>query len=75
VWAGDERLVAIGEGNGPVQRLDAALRSVLTQRYPALGRIHLTDYRSRVLEARPPPAQWCGSSSTRPTATTWSTVG
>jgi 2-isopropylmalate synthase len=50
VWAGDERLVAIGEGNGPVNALDAALRSVLTQRYPALGRIHLTDYRVRVLE-------------------------
>jgi 2-isopropylmalate synthase len=50
VWAGDERLVAIGEGNGPVNAIDAALRSVLTQRYPALGRIHLTDYRVRVLE-------------------------
>jgi 2-isopropylmalate synthase len=50
VWAGDERLVAIGEGNGPVNALDAALRSVLTQRYPRLGLIHLTDYRVRVLE-------------------------
>jgi 2-isopropylmalate synthase len=50
VWADDERLVAIGEGNGPVNALDAALRSVLTQRYPQLARIHLTDYRVRVLE-------------------------
>ena len=50
VWAGDERLVAVGEGNGPVNALDAALRSVLTRHYPALGRIHLTDYRVRVLE-------------------------
>jgi 2-isopropylmalate synthase len=50
VWAGDERFVAIGEGNGPVNALDAALRSVLTQRYPQLARIHLTDYRVRVLE-------------------------
>jgi 2-isopropylmalate synthase len=50
LWAGDERLVAIGEGNGPVNALDAAVRSVLTRRYPALGRIHLTDYRVRVLE-------------------------
>jgi 2-isopropylmalate synthase len=50
VWVGDERLVAIGEGNGPVNALDAALRQVLTQRYPELGRIHLTDYRVRVLE-------------------------
>jgi 2-isopropylmalate synthase len=50
VWVGEERLVAIGEGNGPVNALDAALRQVLTQRYPELGRIHLTDYRVRVLE-------------------------
>jgi 2-isopropylmalate synthase len=50
VWAGDERLVAVGEGNGPVNALDAALRSVLARRYPQLGRIHLTDYRVRVLE-------------------------
>jgi 2-isopropylmalate synthase len=50
VWAGADRFVAIGEGNGPVNALDAALRSVLTQRYPGLARIHLTDYRVRVLE-------------------------
>jgi 2-isopropylmalate synthase len=50
VWVGEERLVAIGEGNGPVNALDAALRQVLTKRYPELGRIHLTDYRVRVLE-------------------------
>ena len=50
VWAGDERMVAVGEGNGPVDALDAALRSVLCDRYPQLRRIHLTDYRVRVLE-------------------------
>ena len=50
LWAGDRRLVAVGEGNGPVNALDAALRSVLTELYPALASIHLTDYRVRVLE-------------------------
>ena len=50
VWAGDERLVAVGEGNGPVNALDEALRSVLRRRYPAIDRIHLTDYKVRVLE-------------------------
>jgi 2-isopropylmalate synthase len=50
LWAGEDRLVAVGEGNGPVNALDAALRSVLTERYPQLARIHLTDYRVRVLE-------------------------
>jgi 2-isopropylmalate synthase len=50
VWAGEERRVAVGEGNGPVNALDEALRSVLRVRYPAIDRIHLTDYRVRVLE-------------------------
>jgi 2-isopropylmalate synthase len=50
IWAGDERLVAIGEGNGPVNALDEALRSVLCHRYPEIDRIHLTDYKVRVLE-------------------------
>jgi 2-isopropylmalate synthase len=51
VWAGDERRVAVGEGNGPINALDAALRSVLVHRYPRIARIHLTDYRVRVLDA------------------------
>jgi 2-isopropylmalate synthase len=50
LWVGDERLVAVGEGNGPVNALDEALRSVLTERYPQLDRIHLTDFKVRVLE-------------------------
>jgi len=50
LWAGDDRLVAVGEGNGPVNALDEALRSVLRIRYPSIDRIHLTDYRVRVLE-------------------------
>jgi 2-isopropylmalate synthase len=51
IWVGDERLVAIGEGNGPVNALDQALRTALDGRYPALGRIHLTDYKVRVLDS------------------------
>ena len=46
----DERLASVGEGNGPVNALDAALRSALTERYPALRRIHLLDYKVRVLD-------------------------
>ena len=51
VWVGDERLIAIGEGNGPVNALDAALRAALTPHYPALASIHLVDYRVRVLDS------------------------
>jgi 2-isopropylmalate synthase len=51
VWVGDERLVAIGEGNGPVNALDQALRTALNGRYQALARIRLIDFRVRVLDS------------------------
>jgi len=47
---GDERLVAVGEGNGPVNALDDAVRKALNGRYPALAHIHLTDFKVRVLD-------------------------
>ena len=50
VRVGDERLVATGEGNGPVNALDAALRRAIGERHPALRRLHLTDYKVRVLD-------------------------
>ena len=52
VWVGDERLMAVGEGNGPVNALDSALRSALNGRYPALDRISLTDFKVRVLDTQ-----------------------
>jgi 2-isopropylmalate synthase len=48
---GGERIVSAGAGNGPVNALDAALRSALADRLPALDRIYLTDFRVRVLDA------------------------
>ena len=45
-----ERIVRTAEGNGPVNALDAALRAALGTRYPALERVHLTDYKVRVLD-------------------------
>jgi 2-isopropylmalate synthase len=50
LWVGDERLIAVGEGNGPVNALDQALRRVLVGSYPHLAHIHLTDYRVRILD-------------------------
>ena len=50
LWLGDERVVAIGEGNGPVNALDAALRIAVGSRFPALARISLTDFKVRVLD-------------------------
>ncbi len=50
LWLGDERVVAIGEGNGPVNALDAALRTAIGSRFPALDRVTLTDFKVRVLD-------------------------
>src|SRR5204862_5760294 len=50
VHVGDERVVATGEGNGPVNALDAALRKAIGATFPALASIHLTDYKVRVLD-------------------------
>lgn len=50
VWVDDTRHLAVGEGNGPVNALDAALRNALGDIYPALDRISLTDFKVRVLD-------------------------
>ncbi|MET0728148.1 MAG: citramalate synthase [Acidimicrobiales bacterium] len=50
LWVGGERLIAVGEGNGPVNALDQALRRVLVGTFPHLADIHLTDYRVRILD-------------------------
>ena len=50
LWIDGERIAAVGEGNGPVNALDAAIRRGLNGRYPALERIHLTDFKVRVID-------------------------
>ena len=50
VHVGSERIVAVAEGNGPVNALDGALRGAIGAKFPALDHIHLTDYRVRVLD-------------------------
>jgi 2-isopropylmalate synthase len=45
-----ERIIATGEGNGPVNALDTALRLALGRLYPELEQIELTDYKVRILE-------------------------
>jgi 2-isopropylmalate synthase len=52
VVVGDDRLIATEEGNGPVNALDRALRAALAGRYQALDRLHLTDYKVRVLDTQ-----------------------
>jgi 2-isopropylmalate synthase len=50
VWVGDERYVHTAEGNGPVNAIDTAFRAALVSRYPQLNKVHLTDYKVRILD-------------------------
>jgi 2-isopropylmalate synthase len=50
VHAKGERIVATGEGNGPVNALDTALREALGRLYPELANLELMDYKVRILE-------------------------
>ena len=45
------RIVTTGEGNGPVNALDQALRAALSHEYPEVAKLRLTDYRVRVLDS------------------------
>jgi 2-isopropylmalate synthase len=47
-----EQVVATARGNGPVHALDAALRRAIVSRFPVLDRLHLTDYKVRVLDTQ-----------------------
>ncbi|HSL57185.1 MAG TPA: citramalate synthase [Acidimicrobiales bacterium] len=47
---GGERVIATGEGNGPVNALDAALRSAIAQRFPEVDHLSLSDFKVRVLD-------------------------
>ncbi|MDQ2678727.1 MAG: citramalate synthase [Actinomycetota bacterium] len=50
IWLGEDRIASVGEGNGPVNALDAALRAALGPKYPEIDRIHLVDFKVRVLD-------------------------
>ena len=45
-------VITAGEGDGPVNAMDTALRKALVQFYPAVAKIHLTDYKVRVLDGK-----------------------
>ena len=74
--AGAERQVATGEGNGPVNALDHALRKALLPVYPELEKLTLVDFKVRILDA----AQGTDAITrvlieTSDSGTTWQTVG
>ncbi len=50
--AGGRRFVTTGEGNGPVNALDHALREALLGVYPELEQFELIDFKVRILDAQ-----------------------
>jgi 2-isopropylmalate synthase len=76
-----ERVVAVGEGNGPVNALDKALRSALEQTFPELASLSLSDFKVRILEGSHGTGAITRvliestSSSLEGTGDSWSTVG
>lgn len=71
-----ERIVATGEGNGPVNALDKALRNALEQLHPELARLDLVDYKVRIVSgAHGTSAVTRVHVDTSDGEDTWSTVG
>ena len=48
---GDEVRHEVAEGDGPVNALDAAMRKALNGRFPGLRKLHLVDYKVRVINS------------------------
>ncbi len=50
VSVGENRQLTVGEGDGPVDALNDALRKALIHFFPAIEKVALTDYRVRILD-------------------------
>jgi 2-isopropylmalate synthase len=48
---GDEVMHTAGEGDGPVDALDTAIRKALVPHFPQLAEVHLVDYKVRIVDA------------------------
>ncbi len=74
---GEERLMTVATGNGPVNALDSALRKALLAFYPELEDMRLVDYKVRILT----PSAGTGAvtrvmiESADDSGERWSTVG
>lgn len=50
VRVGDKRAHTVSDGDGPVNALDAALRTALIKFFPALEKVQLTDFKVRIID-------------------------
>lgn len=51
VRVGDKTAHTVADGDGPVNALDSALRAALTQFFPKLRNVRLTDYKVRIIDS------------------------
>ncbi len=51
IRVGDEIRHEVAEGDGPVNALDAAMRKALNGHFPTLNKMHLVDYKVRVINS------------------------
>lgn len=73
---GGERAFTVGEGGGPVDALNMALRCALRELYPAIAEVYLADYRVSILD----PEEATAAKTrvvveTSDGETSWTTVG
>lgn len=75
-FPGEDAKPHVGEGNGPVNALDQALREALIPHFPRLAQAELTDYRVRLLaDGHGTDATTRVLIDTRMGTSTWTTVG
>lgn len=75
VRVGDETMISAGEGNGPVNALDVALRKDLGKYQPYINGIKLTDYRVRILDGGTEAVTRVLIESTDEGGDRWTTIG
>src|SRR5690606_5417084 len=75
---GGERVIAVGEGNGPVNALDHALRKAVAPCYPEIDRFELIDFKVRIMDTQhgtDAVTRVLVETMDTGAETTWSTVG
>ena len=77
ITVGKDHYMEAGEGNGPVEALDNAMRKALLRVYPALADMRLTDFKVRILtpQAGTAAVTRVMVESSDGTGQRWSTVG
>ena len=68
IHVGDKRFVATGEGAGPVEALDVALRMAIGEFFPEVEQMELVDFKVRILDENVGTARSRACSSPQATA-------